>query len=333
METIIGNKDALSLLYEAARTEKPAGCYVIAGEEGSGKRSIARLGAAAFCCENRRGDGSPCLLCRNCQNVLNGTHVDVQELTPEKDKKFIPVEDVRAFLRASYLSPVESDWRAYIIDAFALNPQGQNALLKSIEEVRPRSVFFLLATDLSALLPTVRSRSVILRTEALDPAVIRSALSCITGKSEKLLARAEIAAALSGGSLGKARKLLTDQHFFDKRDQVLSYFDAVAAGSGFTRLCSLVPPATANRQDYTLFLTMAKLSLRDLLCRSGDPDAKPLLFPDDDRFADLASVTSPARASRLFALTEELLADAENANVFTALSRFHREAQGLTKPD
>ena len=333
METIIGNRDVLSLLYEAARTEKPAGCYIIAGEEGSGKRSIARLAAAAFCCDNRHEDGSPCLVCRNCRNILGGTHVDVRELTPEKDKKLIPVDDVRSFLKTTYVMPVESDWRAFLIDASALNTQGQNALLKSIEEVRPRSVFFLLTTDLSALLPTVRSRSVILRTEALSPELILQELLTGTSRNDALTARANAAAALSGGSLGKARALLSDHKFFAKRDLVLSYFDTVASGGGFTRLCAMVPPGESNRQEYTSFLAMAKLALRDILRRIGDPEASPLFFPEGEGFTDLAFAPSLRRANALFALTEELLSDAENANIFTGLSRFHREARDLTKPD
>ncbi len=331
VEELIGNREALSLLYDAARREMPAGCYVIAGEEGSGKRSIARLGAAAFCCENKKADGAPCLACRNCRNILSGTHVDVRELDPEKDKKFIPVDDVRQFLKATYVAPVEGDWRIFLINASALNTQGQNALLKSIEEVRPRSVFFLMAQDLSVLLPTVRSRSVILRTEALSPLAITQVLKKETGNSEVLARRAGIAAALCGGSLGKARELLRSDRFFDQREEVLAYFRALSARCGFTKLCTIVSPADTKRQDYTDFLTLAKLCLRDLLRKQNDPGATPEVFSPGEEYEDLAAVVQPARACALFDLTEELLSEADNANVFTGLSRFHREAQFLTQ--
>ncbi|MBP5289509.1 MAG: hypothetical protein J6Z79_06540 [Clostridia bacterium] len=331
MEEIIGNRETLALLYGAAKSEKPAGCYIIAGAEGSGKRSIARLAAAAFCCVSRHPDGSPCLTCRNCRNILSGTHVDVRELNPEKDKKWIPVEDVRQFLKVTYLAPVEGDWRAYLIDASALNTQGQNALLKSIEEVRPRSVFFLMATDLSALLPTVRSRSVILKTEALSSDIICGALQKEAGNRAKYAERIPVAAALSRGSLGMARKLLHSDRFFSTRATVLSYFDTILSGGGFIKLCAVAPPGAMNRQEYIDFLTMARTCLRDLLRRKNDPGAAPLIFPDEELFSDLATVIHLRRGVELFDLTEELLANADNANVFTGLSRYHRGMQGLTK--
>ncbi len=330
MEGIVGNEKVLSLLYEAARTERSAGCYLIAGAEGSGKRTVARLAAASLCCEAPREDGSPCLACHACRNILAGTHADVLELVPEEDKKLIPVERVRLFLKNTYVTPTESDWRVFIVDVADMNAQGQNAMLKSIEEVRSKSVFFLLTTELSLVLPTVRSRSVILRTESLSPDVICNALSQ-TGDTPKRAERIEAAARLCGGSLGKARTLLRSDKFFEKREVVLSYFDALESGAGFTKLSLIVPPGSYERRDLADFLTMMKLCLADLIKRHYDPDASPAFFPDDERYSVLSEIINPEKAAELFTLTEELIVSAENANVFTSLSRFHFQAQYLTK--
>ena len=332
MLPIVGNRSLLSVLFSAAAEERPAGCYVIAGERGSGKRTAARLAAAAFCCENRGKDGAPCLACRNCRNVMTGVHVDVRELFPAEGKKLIPVEEVRLFLRATYVSPTESDWRAFIVDMSAVNTQGQNAMLKSIEEVRPRSVFFLLTDDLSKLLPTVLSRSVVLHTEELSPELIRQELLRDAGQSKTLAARAEDAARMAGGSLGRARALFRDDRYFAEREQMLRYFAAIGDGAGFTKLSLLYPPGEMQREGLADFFTMACSALRDLLVCRFAPENSPVFFPDDETFRQLCAVIDPGRASELYRLADEGIFSADSANVFMSVSFFHLQAQALAKP-
>lgn len=328
MSEILGNANLLSSLYQAISSKKLAGCYILEGAEGSGKLTIARHIASALTCTVSRNGTAPCGTCPACENVQKGNHVDVIELRPEPDVKHIPVAAVREFLSATHMLPTQGDWRVLIIEnAECMKKEAQNALLKSIEEPRPNTVFFLLTEDRTRLLPTVQSRAVKLKTQALPNATIRSELEKITSDSEAI----ENALLLCAGALGKAREVLSDTNYLEARKKVLSYFDALMNGYGFSRLSQILPPATMQRVDLIRIVPMIKLAIRDLIClRFGGSD---LCFFTDLRFAkDFASILSPASAAAFFDLVVELeRALSQNANLFSALSGFHMAAQKLTE--
>ena len=126
-------------------------------------------------------------------------------------------------------------------------------------------------------------------------------------------------------------EILGDSNFSEARKKVLSYFEALMNGYGFTRLCQILPPSSLQRNDLSRLIPMIKLALRDLMCiRFGGND---LSFFTDLRFAkDLASILSPASAAAFFDLVVELEQSlSQNANLFSALSGFHLAAQKLTQ--
>ena len=328
MTEILGNDALLASLFQAISKSKLAGCYILEGAEGSGKLTIARHVASALMCNHPKKDGRPCCSCAACENVQNGNHVDVVELRPEQDSKHIPVSQVRELLSTTHMLPTQGDWRVLIIEqAECMKKEAQNALLKSIEEPRPNTVFFLLTKDRTKLLPTVQSRAVKLKTQPLPPQTIRQELGKISSDSEGI----ENAILLCGGSLGKAYEILGDPGFLEARKKVLSYFEALMNGFGFSRLCQIFPPSAMQRSDLSRLLPMIKLALRDLMClRFGGTD---LCFFTDRAFAkDFASILSPAAAADFFDLITELEQSiTQNANLFSALSGFHLSAQRLTK--
>ena len=328
MAYILGNEPLLTLLYSSLRQNKVAGCYILEGAEGTGKLTIARYFAAALMCTHPNPDCTPCLSCSACNNVLTGGHVDVTELRPEEEGKRIPVSAVRQLIAETHLLPTQGDWRVLMIEnAERMNKEAQNALLKSIEEPSPQTVFFLLTDDMTQLLPTVRSRAVKLKTESLDEQIIRSVLE----KESEDQTSLDEAILLCGGSLGKARTILGDKDLHDARERVISYFKALMDGAGFTKLSLIFPPGNMNRTDLGRILPMIKLALRDLMtARFGNVKSE---FFTDERFRrDLASSISPASAVQLFELIQDLeLAVGQNANIFSALSGFHLTAKKLTQ--
>lgn len=328
MSYILGNKHLLTLLFSSLRQNKIAGCYILEGAEGTGKRTIARYFSAALFCTHPNSDRTPCLSCPACKNVLAGGHVDLTEVRPEEEGKRISVSAVRQLIAETHLLPTQGDWRVLIIEnAERLNKEAQNALLKSIEEPRPQTVFFLLTDDQTRLLPTVRSRAVKLKTEPLDAREIRSVLA----KESNDQASVEEAILLCGGSLGKARSILGDKDLHEAREKVISYFMALMDGAGFTKLSLIFPPGNMNRADLGRVLPMIKTALRDLMtARYGHTKSE---FFTDERFRrDLASIISPASALQLFQLIQDLeRALAQNVNIFSALSGFHLTAKKLTQ--
>ncbi len=116
--------------------------------------------------------GDPCGVCRHCRKVFAGIHPDVtvvERLPNEKGKlrRELTVDQIRAVTADAYILPSEAERKVTIIrDAGDMNVSAQNAFLKLLEEP-PRHAAFLLCTENPALLlPTVRSRCVLLQAGA-----------------------------------------------------------------------------------------------------------------------------------------------------------------------
>lgn len=329
MEPIIGNRKLLEAFLSAVRSDRVAGCYIIEGAAGTGKRTVTRYIAAALCCPHRNADGTPCLECHSCRSIENDGHIDVFTLVPTEDKKNVSIENTRQMLQNLYIHPAESDWRIFIIpNSERLSEKIQNALLKSIEEPPENTVFFLLTEDRSRLLPTVRSRAVHFTTEPLSAEEIRTALQNSNFPTDHL----EDAVLFSAGSLGQAKIIAGDISFHQMRTKVLDYFKAVSEGAGFTRLCLFFPPAYTARADLEKVFPIMKLAFRDLLYFRSGGKGTPLFFSDRDFLRDLASIISPEKALKLFQLSDELTVRvSQNANVFSTLTEFHLAVKKLTR--
>lgn len=113
--------------------------YLISGMRGVGKHTLARLMAQYILCRGDKGD-EPCGVCPSCVRMLDGTHPDVVRLLPEKDKKSIVVDQVRELVALAGEHTYEGGRRILLIEqAEKMNPQAQNALLKTLEEPRRRT--------------------------------------------------------------------------------------------------------------------------------------------------------------------------------------------------
>ena len=137
--------------------------YILSGPAGAGKRTLARVLAAAFVC---RGQGDkPCLSCPDCRKAMGGIHPDISVIGD--DGKDISVAQVRALRADAYVRPNQAGRKVYILEnAQTMNASAQNAMLKLLEEGPPYAAFLLLTDNAAALLQTVRSRC---ETLALSP--------------------------------------------------------------------------------------------------------------------------------------------------------------------
>ncbi|MGX8703616.1 MAG: DNA polymerase III subunit delta', partial [bacterium] len=175
--------------------------YLFAGEDGSGKHFLAKTFAAALLC--KEGGEQPCMRCLSCRRVLAGTQPDLVELVREKPE-IITVREIREQVVGTVgMRPYDSKYKVYIIDdAEKMNPQAQNALLKTIEEPPAYVVILMLANSPEALLPTILSRCARIDVRSVPDAEVRSFLIEEHGVSKK---DAKIAAAFAQGNLGRAK--------------------------------------------------------------------------------------------------------------------------------
>ena len=130
------------------------------GPEGIGKKSFARALAASLLCEEPSSDGQACHRCRSCQAFVAGSHPDWHVSGDDSDgSKKIGIDAVRRLCGHLMLTPSFSSRRlALIAPAEAMTIQGENALLKVLEEPPAGVHIFFVASRLGFVLPTVRSR-------------------------------------------------------------------------------------------------------------------------------------------------------------------------------
>src|SRR5262249_33128790 len=198
--TIAGHRPVIELLSRAVAHNTLPPSLVFAGPEGVGKRLTAVALAQAPNCP-RAANGDACGSCGSCTRIARGVHGDVLAIEPG-DSGTIKVDQVREAIDRAAYRPFEGRRRVVIVDeADALVPEAQNALLKTLEEPPPASVFVLVTTRPDVLLPTVRSRCQRLRFGPLPAADVASVLVRDHGFAE---ADARAAAAASDGSVGRA---------------------------------------------------------------------------------------------------------------------------------
>jgi DNA polymerase III subunit gamma/tau len=154
-DDVVGQEAVVRTLKNAITSDQIRQAYLFAGPRGTGKTSMARILAKSLNCvqgPTPHPDGT----CPACRGIAAGTSLDVIEMDAASQRG---IDDIRDIRDRVVLQPVEGRYKVYILDeAHQLTDAAWNALLKLIEEPPPHLVFVFCTTDLSKVLPTVRSR-------------------------------------------------------------------------------------------------------------------------------------------------------------------------------
>ena len=253
----LGQGALLGRLLRSARARRMHHALVVTGPPGCGKTTVARWIAGALLCPSDLDQEQPCGVCRSCRRVQTGQHPDLHVLAPEAGKREIKVDSVRELLDALLRHSVEGRARVVIVDpASALNPEGQNALLKTLEEPGEHTYMLLCTASPEALLPTVRSRAERVGVRRLAPEVIARELDRRIPSRAAFFSRA---AAAARGSLGLALQACTEQAV-----QMHDLVAEVCSGTKTLRPVAVVRQALALGEAPGSAQSNARLFLRAL---------------------------------------------------------------------
>lgn len=199
LDSLKGHSQVVATLEQSLVSGRFPSTTIFSGPSGVGKK-LAALGLTqALVCELRTVvSGKACGSCGPCLRVATGQSEALMVVEPSGTQiKMEQAQEILRFLNLQKLGRA----RAVIIDqAHLLNPQASNALLKSIEEPAPGNYFFLITSNPSALLPTIRSRSQLFRFAALSQADLKK-----IGDFDDWVVRS------SQGSVEVARQLSDDE--------------------------------------------------------------------------------------------------------------------------
>ena len=276
---VVGHRDIIGYIQDAVQQNKVSHAYFLNGQRGSGKKMLAKLFATTLQCET--GKSEPCNECRSCIQANNGNHPDIITVKHEKPGS-ISVDDIRSQVNGDIMiKPYSSPYKIYIIpEADLLTVQAQNALLKTIEEPPEYAIIFLLTENADSLLPTIRSRCVMLKLRNIKDKLVKKYLM------EQLQIpdyQADLCAAFAQGNIGRAVMLAKSEHFNEIKEeaiQLLKYINEME----LSEIVSAIKEINKYKLEVTDYLDIITIWYRDVLLYKATKDVGSLVFGDQLKY-------------------------------------------------
>ena len=287
LKEILGHEPIKEHFFNAVLTGNISHAYILSGEAGMGKKSLANAFALALLCE--KGQADPCRQCHACKQVMSGNHPDLIYVTHEKPAS-IGVDDVRRQINDTIqVKPYSSAHKIYIVDeAEKMTVQAQNALLKTIEEPPAYAVILLLTTNAEAFLPTILSRCVQLKLKPLKDGEVKDYLVSRMGVE---LSQAEIYTAFARGNLGKAIHLADSEDFRHLYGELLDLLKNLKK-SDISELLERIRKMKEDKLDLHQCLDFMQMWSRDVLMYKTTKDINLLIFKDEFSTVNAMSTVS-----------------------------------------
>ena len=315
---VVGHVRLIDLLARSVTGATLPPSLLFAGPAGIGKHLTALSVAQALNCINptkgsglrAQGSVDACGVCAACSRIARGVHPDVLFVSPG-DSGAIKIDQVRDIVARSQYRPFEGRRRVVIVDgADALVVPAQNALLKTLEEPTPSSVFILVTARPDMLLPTVLSRCPQLRFRPLSAADIATALMA-RGHNET---EARAVAATADGSLGQALQASAGE-LVESRELAQQVLEKAAAQSDPARrvesaqqLITKPPSGVTERDQLATHLRAMAVLLRDVEVLATGADERTLANADVRAALERLSTTYRGeRGTRAFAAVDRAL--------------------------
>jgi DNA polymerase-3 subunit delta' len=223
-----GHDEIAAQFRQTLASGRLASTYLFVGPPGIGKKRFAvQLAQSLLCTASDEAALEPCGQCQSCRLFAAGRHPDLDVVGLPADKSTLPIEmfigdkehrNQEGLCHRLGLRPFFGRRKVAIVDdADHFSIPSANCLLKTLEEPPPSALLILIGTTPSRQLPTIRSRSQVVRFEPLAAATVAKILletGAVTDPSQ-----ARHAADLSEGSVDRAMKLV-DPALWEFREQL-----------------------------------------------------------------------------------------------------------------
>ena len=282
-QDVCGQKSLINHMRNAVRLGKISHAYIISGERGYDKLTLAEAFAQALLCN---GSDKPCGECISCKKAIHHNHPDIIYISHEKPNLISAKEIREQVVDTVDIIPYESKRKIYIIeDGELINEQGQNILLKTIEDPPDYATIIILTTNKDLFLPTVISRCVCLDMRPVDNDTIKTYLM------DKGIVdyQADMAIQFAEGNPGKALMIAGDVEFKERRRLIINIIRNYKNydPNEISKLAERIEKDSENIDSY---LDLLLLFLRDVLILNTTNDEGRVHFREE-----MATVRDMAR--------------------------------------
>ena len=337
-EDVVGQGLITNTLRNAILSERVAHGYIFSGARGVGKTTTARVLAKALNCV-QGPTVTPCGVCASCQEITAGNSIDVLEIDAASNRGIDEIRELRETVR--YL-PARDRYKIFIIDeAHMLTTEAFNALLKTLEEPPPRSLFILATTEPHKLPTTIQSRCQHFSFRLLDYEEIFARLKTVS-EQEQIKADEGALSAITQAAEGSMRDGLSllDQVIASCGNQLEEKHARQVLGVVPIQLLSDVLEAVSERDARRVLELVGQLAaegyelghfcgeltrtVRNLMvAKNCGADSQLMQVASDERarLAQLSQLFSEEDLARFF----NLLLRAESEMRYSLQPRFHLE--------
>lgn len=273
---IIGHEDIVKHFKSSIELGKISHAYILNGEKGSGKKTLAAVVAKSLQCES--GEADPCGTCKSCLQAESGNQPDIIWVTHEKPN-VISVDEIRTqILNDIELKPYSSRYKIYIVpDAQLMNTQAQNAILKTLEEPPEYAIIMLLTNNVDKFLPTIISRCIVLNFRPVEPLHMVDYLVNQIGIDRE---KARFCTDFAQGNLGKAVRLAISPDYNEIKEDSLRLLRRIQ-DMDMDEIIQAVRNMGKYKLDITDYIDIMSMWFRDLLMVKISNSPNKLMFKDE----------------------------------------------------